>query len=215
MPSTANQQVFNLIVLDESGSMTPVKEVTITGFNEIVQTIQGAQKQFPHQQHRVSLVTFNGLGIRTLLDNQPAAEVLPLSEDSYTPDASTPLFDALGRSLLRLEFQTEGLTDPTVLVSILTDGDENASREFNATNINALVNRLTQKGWSFTYMGANHAVEQVASSLSIKSSVRFETNHSSMEELFEKDRKGRLGFFKKRSEGMSSQEAEKGYWDQE
>lgn len=211
--TTANQLVFNLIILDESGSMSPLKEVTIAGFNEIVQTIQGAQAQFPNQQHRVSLVTFNGLGIRTLLDNQPTADVLPLSDEAYTPAASTPLFDAMGRSLMRLEFQTEGQIDPTVLVSILTDGDENASREFSAANVKALVDRLTLKGWSFTYMGANHAVEQVASSLSIKTSVRFETNPSSMEELFKKDRKGRMGFFHKRSQGMSSKDAQEGYWD--
>jgi len=121
----------------------------------------------------------------------------------------------MGRSLMRLEFQTEGQTDPTVLVSVLTDGDENASKEFNTANVRALVDRLTEKGWSFTYMGANHAVEFVASSLSIKNSTRFETNKGSMEELFKKDRKGRLSYFKKRSQGMSSKDAQEGYWDQD
>jgi len=78
MQSAVNQEVFNLIILDESGSMTPVIGATIAGFNEIVQTIKGAQVQFPNQQHRVSLVTFNGLGIRTVLDNQPVADVFLL-----------------------------------------------------------------------------------------------------------------------------------------
>ena len=214
MQDSANQNVFNLIILDESGSMSPVKQVTIAGFNEMVQTIRGAQAQFPNQQHRVSLVIFNGLGIRTVLDNRRVADILPLSDDTYTPDASTPLYDAMGRSLLRLEFQTEGETDPTVLVSILTDGDENASREFSGGHVKSLVDRLTAKGWSFMYMGANHAVESTAAALSINTSVRFETNQNSMKDLFEKDRKGRLSYFHKRSQGMSSKDAEKDYWDQ-
>ena len=101
-----------------------------------------------------------------------------------------------------------------MLVSILTDGDENASRKFSAANIKALVARLTAKGWTFTYMGANHAVESTAAAMSIKTSVRFETNQGSIQELFEKDRKGRMSYFDKRSKGMSSQDAEKDYWDQ-
>jgi nucleoside-triphosphatase THEP1 len=42
-------QVHNLIILDESGSMEPIKKTIIQGFNELVQTIQGIEKQFPEQ----------------------------------------------------------------------------------------------------------------------------------------------------------------------
>lgn len=215
MQSNSTQQVFNLIILDESGSMNSVKEVTLAGFNETVQTIQGAQQQFPEQQHRVSLVTFNSLDIRTVLDNQPASTLTPLTAETYQPNAGTPLFDAMGRSLLRLEFQTEGIADPTVLVSILTDGYENASSEFSNRAIRSMVERLQEKGWTFTYMGANHAVEQMASSMSIRSFLRFESTQEGMDELFRKDRKGRMLFYQNKSRGMSSKEAEKGYWDEE
>lgn len=215
MSSTPKHQVFNLLILDESGSMQSVKEITISGFNEIAQTIRAAQAQFPNQEHHVTLVTFNGLGVRTLLDNQPASTLQALSEQSYRPDASTPLLDAIGKSVMRLEFQTESFTDYTVLVSILTDGHENASREFSGAAIKAMIDRLSEKGWTFTYMGANHAVEQVANSLSIKSFLRFESTREGMDELFRREHRSRMAFYDKKSKGMSSKDAEKGFWDQE
>ena len=67
--------VFNLIILDESGSMDSIKSATINGFNEVVQTVKGVEKQFTEQEHFISLVTFNGLGVKTLLWNEPVAKL--------------------------------------------------------------------------------------------------------------------------------------------
>lgn len=213
MTTTSSTSVYNLIVLDESGSMEPVKVPTLTGFKEITQTILGTQQQFPDQPQFITLVTFNGLGIKTLLDKQPVALLSPLTADQYRPDASTPLLDALGRSLLRLEIQLEQETNPTVLVSILTDGNENASREFTGATVRAIIERLQGRGWTFTYMGANHAVEQVAASISIKTCVRFDHNEAGMQDLFARERKGRTAYYEKKRQGMSSRQAEEGFWD--
>jgi len=124
-------KVFNLIILDESGSMESIKQATISGFNEVVQTVKGVEQQFPEQEHFISLVTFNGLGIKTLLFNEPAKKLKPIDGDKYQPDSMTPLFDAMGLSLLKMKAVTENLTDYNVLVTILTDGMENTSREFS------------------------------------------------------------------------------------
>lgn len=137
-----------------------------------------------------------------------------MTTEKYKPDASTPLYDAMGRSLLRLEWQTEKLINYYVLVSILTDGAENASKEFSGPAIRAMVDRLTQRGWSFTYMGANHDVERTAASLSITASMRFECNQSGVKDIFAKDRKGRMAYYEKKSQGMSSRQAENDFWEQ-
>ena len=206
--------VFNLIILDESGSMEAIKAATLNGFNEVVQTIQGAQEQFSDQAHTVTLVTFNGLGIKTLLANQPVDKLTVLDAARYVPAATTPLHDALGQSLLRLQWLTERETDYTVLVTILTDGEENASLEFSAPQVRAMIGRLRRKNWSFTYMGANHNVERVAASLDISTSVRFEADERGVKTVFEAERKGRMAFYEKRSRGLSSQEAEEDYYKQ-
>jgi hypothetical protein len=56
--------VYNLIILDESGSMDAIKSATIRGCNEIVETIKDVEKRFPEQKHFISFVTFNGKGSR-------------------------------------------------------------------------------------------------------------------------------------------------------
>ena len=52
-------QVHNLIILDESGSMESIKKPIIQGFNEIVQTVKGIAKEYPEQDHFISLISFN------------------------------------------------------------------------------------------------------------------------------------------------------------
>ncbi|GAB3040382.1 VWA domain-containing protein [Spirosoma pulveris] len=214
MMNTTTHKIFNLIILDESGSMESIKAPTLSGFNEVVQTIKGVSGQFPEQQHTVTLVTFNSLGIQTRLDNQPAGQLTELTDALFKPTAGTPLYDAMGRSLMRMEWLTEKETDYTVLVSILTDGEENDSHEFNGRQIQAMVERLKRHNWSFTYMGANQDAQKTASSLSITQSITFQANEADMKELFAKERKGRTAFYEKRSKGETVQSAESSYFIQ-
>lgn len=57
-------KIFNLIILDESGSMESIKQQAITGVNETIQTIRNAQKQHEEQEHYVSLVSFNSSSVK-------------------------------------------------------------------------------------------------------------------------------------------------------
>ena len=66
MNNDKKHQVHNLIILDESGSMEAIKRTIIQGFNELVQTIQGIEQQFPEQEHYISFISFNGLGQKIL-----------------------------------------------------------------------------------------------------------------------------------------------------
>ena len=122
--------VYNLIILDESGSMDSIKRPTISGFNEIVQTIKGIEKQYPEQKHFTSLVSFNGFGIKTLLDKKPVSELSQINENTYHPNSSTPLYDAIGLSVLKLRIDLAGTENTSVLVTIFTDGEENSSKEW-------------------------------------------------------------------------------------
>jgi len=186
-----NRKVYNLIVLDESGSMEAIKNATITGFNEVVQTIKGVEKQFPEQEHFVSLVTFNGLGIKTKLFNKKVTLLKEIDEKAFQPDASTPLFDAIGFSANRLRREIESAGKTSVLVTILTDGEENASQEYTSAAVKKLIDELKKQGWTFTYIGANHDVERVAFSLSITNSLKFDANDQDVKRAFDVDKKAR------------------------
>ncbi len=190
------QQVHNLIILDESGSMESIKKQIIQGFNEIVQTVKGISLQFPEQEHFISLVSFNGLGSKILHLIDPVEKLETIDAKRYNPDASTPLFDAMGFAINKLNQLIEGKPNCRVLVTIMTDGEENASTEYNGKAIKSLVDELKQNGWTFTYIGADHDVEKIAMSISITNTLVFEKDEASMKNMFEKEKSARLRFSK-------------------
>jgi hypothetical protein len=190
-------QVHNLIILDESGSMESIKTTIIQGFNELVQTIQGIEKQFPEQEHFISFLSFNGLGQKILHFIDPASKLKQIDDKSYKPNASTPLYDAMGFSINKLKQSLQGQTDYDVLVTILTDGEENASKEFSGNDIKKHVEELKQNRWTFTYIGTDHDVEKIASSLSINNTLVFEKNEAAIKHMFAKERSSRVNYSKK------------------
>ena len=192
-----SRTVHNLIILDESGSMEEIKQATITGFNEVVQTIKGVEKQFPEQEHFVSLVTFNGMGIKNKLFNKKVKNLSKIDERTFQPDASTPLFDAIGFSVNKLKREIEAQKDSAVLVTILTDGEENASTEYTGASVKKLIGEMKKQGWTFTYIGANHDVEKVAFSLSINNILKFEANEADVKRAFDIDKKSRILYSRK------------------
>lgn len=148
-------RVFNLIILDESGSMQSIKKEAIDSVNETVQTIRAAEKKNEDQEHFVSLVTFNE-DSKTVYDCVPAKEVKELMAETYRPDCCTALYDAMRMSLNAL--RPKVAEEDRVLVTVVTDGCENSSREYRGKAIKALVDELKGKGWVFAYIGANQDV---------------------------------------------------------
>ncbi len=189
-------QVHNLIILDESGSMYSIQSIIMSGFNELVQTIQGISREFPNQEHFISFFTFNGLGTKILHFADKADKLHAINNETYKPDASTPLFDAMGLALTKMEDHLKGKTDYNVLVTILTDGEENASREYSGNDIKNLVERLKENKWTFTYMGTDHDVEKIASSLAINNTLAFAKTSEGISAMFAEDRMARRNYSK-------------------
>ena len=180
----AKHQVHNLIILDESGSMESIKGQIIQGFNEIVQTVKGVEKDFPEQEHFISFVTFNGRGQKLLHFIDPVSKLEQIDDKRYQPDSSTPLYDAMGYSITKLRQVLEGKTDYDVLVTILSDGEENASKEYSGQAIKVLIEELKLNRWTFTYIGTDHDVEKFAASISISNSIYFNKTSSGMNAMF-------------------------------
>ncbi len=206
--------VYNLIILDESGSMSSIKQPTINGFNEIIQSIRHDAEASPQIAQWINLYAFNGgSGIREILPLGRAEELPLLSEQSYNPDCSTPLYDAIGYACNKLRFILEKQESYSVLVTILTDGEENASREYNFEGIGALIKALREKGWVFTYIGANHDVERVAVSINISNSMRFDADLAGTESMMRKTSESRKRYMTKVQSGASKVELDKDYFD--
>ena len=194
-------RIFNLIIIDESGSMQSIKTAAIDSVNETIQTIRSAQKKYDNQEHYVSLVTFND-DVKTVYECVLVDEVKELTAETYQPDCCTALYDAMGISLNALRKKVA--EDDKVLVTVVTDGYENASKEYSGKAIKALVDELKAKGWVFAYIGANQDVEAVAATISITNVLKFEATDLGTACMSERVVKGRSRWFSKIAQGMSS-----------
>ena len=187
------QRVFNLIILDESGSMATIAKQAVSGLNETFQTIRNAQKDHKEQQHFITFVTFNSANIKTVMNRQSVNVDKELKWTDYNPSDCTPLFDAMGRSLNDLKKHVDG--DDVVLVTIITDGYENASREYSGRDIKNLVSELKGKGWVFAYIGTNQDVDAVADDMGIRSRMNYDYSPQGAECMFELERTSKRRFF--------------------
>ena len=192
-------KVYNLIILDESGSMQSIKKTIINGFNEVVQTIKSVALQYPEQEHSVTFISFNTSGFKKIHENSKIEMLKQIDEQFYQPNGGTPLFDAMGVSFFNLNsiIEKENPTNYNVLVTILTDGEENSSKEHSAQSIKAMIEDFKLKNWTFTYIGANHDVDLFASRISINNVMKFETNEEDMQRMFMRDRNARMNYSKK------------------
>ena len=193
-------RIHNLIILDESGSMESIKRAAINGMNETVQSIRDAQKKHDDQEHIVSLVSFNSSEIKGIYDCVPVAEVKELTDKEYVPDCCTPLSDAMGLSLNHLRAKVND--KDKVLVTIITDGEENSSSEYNSAAIKALVDSLKEKGWVFAYIGANQDVLKVAQTISITNVMNFSSTDFGTTSAIASLRKSRDRMFSRIADGV-------------
>lgn len=193
-------RIHNLIILDESGSMESIKRAAINGMNETVQSIRDAQKKHEDQEHIVSLVSFNSSEIKGIYDCVPVAEVKELTDKEYVPDCCTPLYDAMGLSLNHLRAKVND--EDKVLVTIITDGEENSSSEYNSAAIKALVDSLKEKGWVFAYIGANQDVLKVAQTISVTNVMNFSSTDFGTASAIASLRKSRDRMFSRIADGV-------------
>ncbi len=184
-------QVHNLIILDESGSMASIKGYIIQGFNELVQSVKSIQGQFPDQEHFITMISFNSWGNKLLHFMDPVERLQAINAESYQPSNMTPLYDAIGFGIQKLQHALTGVGKRNVLVTIMTDGEENASKEFSGAAIKALVEALKPQGWTFTYIGTDHDVQKAADRMSISNTMAFRKDPSGVKEMFEREKRSR------------------------
>lgn len=182
------------IILDESGSMEPLTDDTIGGFNGFLRK----QRELPGRA-TVSLTKFNS-GAKVIYTNVPLEQAGDLSRETYEPGAGTALLDAIGQAVNALKSalrETPEEERPAkVIFLIMTDGQENSSREFGKRTIAEMIRRRREKdGWEFVFMGANVDAFAEAQALGIH---RGNTIH------YASSAEGTRSAFQRMSDAMSS-----------
>lgn len=198
--SDKKARIYNLIIVDESGSMSSLRDATLSGVNETINSIREAQQEFAStQEHFLTLVTFDSNNrtkpVRTLLNRKPIAEVEDFT--NYNPNGCTPLYDAMGLSITELHNFIKDDEDASAVVTVLTDGYENSSQEWNGADLKALIEKLTQEGWSFSYMGSNHDVKQVSFNLSINNVIEFSHDMAGVGNTWARESSAKHNYYRK------------------
>lgn len=138
---------YIVFVLDETGSMSSVKDDTIGGFNTYIEDLERELKDV-----NFSLMKFDSTHKTWVYKGVETKYVKPLNENTYTPGAWTPLWDAFASGIHRAEEQDIKEGDK-VIISVLTDGQENDSKEFTREDVKALIAK--HPDWAINFLGAN------------------------------------------------------------
>jgi uncharacterized protein YegL len=149
-------KVFISFVLDESGSMSTGKDAIVSGMNEQIQTLKSKFKD-GQAEVVVSFVKFAD-NIISLYEGKTLEDLKEFESHAYKPNGSTALYDAVGYTMDMMG-RMDGINDEgnSSLVVVYTDGEENASKHFNAKQIAEKIQSLQNtKRWTITYLGPNN-----------------------------------------------------------
>jgi len=137
-----------IMLVDETGSMAHNKEVTISSYNEWLDSNRKTKEEDEDHFPRFTLVKFN---TTCRMSEYESIEQAPcLTSSNYKPNHRTALYDAIGETLTHYQNEKDNI------MVIITDGQENCSRKFRQHQIRELIQKHTdEKGWIFHYLGAN------------------------------------------------------------
>lgn len=145
----SKKKLYISFILDETGSMLSAKSQTISGFNEYVESL----KANVDDKVYFTLTKFNSARTQIVVTDASLNDVPPLTDSNYRPAETTPLYDAIGKTITSLESSVK--KGSRCLVVIQTDGQENASREYDRRAIFDMIEEKKKAGWTFVFLGAD------------------------------------------------------------
>ena len=166
-----NENLIEMVaIIDRSGSMATIASDTIGGYNSLIE----AQKKDEEGDANVTLVLFDH-EYTLLYDNVNIQEVEPLTSQTYVPRGMTGLYDAIGRTIVtvgeRLSNTAEEDRPSKVVVTIITDGHENASKEYDQRTIKGMIElQEASYSWEFMFLAANMDAATEGASIGIRGS---------------------------------------------
>lgn len=137
----------------------------MSALNEQIQSIKNLQASNENIPIKVNLLTFNN-DVHFEFLNVPAAHLEPLNRQRLFPSGCTAMLDGIGQGIQRIQHVMQKEDD--VVCVILTDGEENASKEFGYQQVGRMIEELKSSGkWSFVLMGADFDIFAMADRLKI------------------------------------------------
>ena len=132
-----------------------------------------------------------------IYDKTPLKDAEKLTRKQYEPCCCTPLFDAIGKTVKKLKSDIKDIEDAAVLVTIITDGYENSSKEWTGPAIKKLIDDCKEEGWMFSFIGAGKDIVKVASTISVTNTVVWEKTAKGTAAMFKNENRAQTRFYNK------------------
>lgn len=191
MKTKRTQKIYNLIIVDASGSMSSIYDQALAGMNETISNIKATHRDMPNQLQYLTLVSFanGGEPLEVMNKLTPIDLVAEKTRKDYTLRGMTALYDAIGDSVTELRKTVKN--GDKALVTIITDGGENDSERWSELTVKELIAELKGKGWVFTFIGANQDVDYEAGKVGITNTLKFEATVEGTVEMFNREGRSR------------------------
>ena len=199
------KETYYLLIVDASSSMSPLTKSTISGVNEQIDSIKQLEKEFPEQKYNMSFMHFNNTVTIEYTDRK-SNSLEHISESNYRCSGMTALLDAIGVGVRNLNEKIGDKIasgEAAAVVVIITDGEENASREFDGPKVKSMIEELQATNrWTFTFVGANIDSISTASryGIDVKNVMQFSGDELSNKKVYASMTKS----FKSRAMSMDS-----------
>lgn len=166
-----NKKTIYHFVIDQSGSMSGSEGPTIEGFNSQLKTLQQLKKENPENEYLVSVTYFED-EVMEIMKFAPIEQIQLLSRENYRPGGLTALLDGIGKSIesIRKNYDQEIRENlASVVMVILTDGGENASKFYTRNLVAEMIKELDATGkWTFSFLGADLDAVTASNDLNIR-----------------------------------------------
>ena len=219
-PKKAGKKSSHVIfVLDDSTSMQSCRAATISGFNEYLKTQKTDAKKEGIKAF-VSLYKFDGSNVTCVYNRENIRKVADLNAESYNPRGMTNLYDGIGGVMLNINemlASKKKVDRDSVIITVLTDGQENASRTFSSNDVKQMVEKAEGKNWGFMFLGANINAFEAGSVLGFgqNNTIQYDTNNIGDTMAVASNMTTRLRSATKSGQSMNQAYASSGFTDTE
>jgi len=166
-----NKKTIYHFVVDQSGSMSGSEGPTIEGFNSQLNTLKQLKLEHPENEYLVSVTYFED-EVMEIMKFASIEQIQLLSRENYRPGGLTALLDGIGKSIesIRKNYDQEIRENlASVVMVILTDGGENASKFYTRNLVAEMIKELDTTGkWTFSFLGADLDAVSASNDLNIR-----------------------------------------------
>lgn len=184
------------VLIDNSSSMAPHRERTMSSVNEYLDTVRQTAKK-DGIEASVSISFFSNsetpMWPATARRNNakltfsrvmaPVERITPLTLAEVNPYGNTPLYDAVGQ-IIKTNMMAHKGKDENLALVIITDGEENSSQEYSSATVKSLIKECEASGWMVMYLGANQDAWAVGSAMGMSQAHTASYNMADMQSAF-------------------------------